>query len=134
MTLDEWLEPTALAAVQNRHRRLHRRVRSRARRGSAICCQVAIRAMQQYAPIELNASGAGAANYPPPGGVWLMGDERPALDQAVPRIPLGPISMTLGCCRRGASPRPAIFRLTRPTRAARYGVSPRDRNEARAAS
>lgn len=60
---------------------------------TAVCCQAAIRALQQYAPIMPNASGAGVANYPPPGGVWLMSDEKAALDQAVPRVPLGPISL-----------------------------------------
>lgn len=59
----------------------------------AVTCQAAIRAMQQYAPIMPNASGGAAASFPPPGGVWLMADEKAALDQAVPRIPLGPISL-----------------------------------------
>lgn len=58
-----------------------------------VCCQAAIRAMQAYAPIQPNAAGAGASSFPPPGGVWLMSDEKASLDQALPRIPVGPISM-----------------------------------------
>lgn len=59
----------------------------------AVCCQAAIRAMQQYQPIQPNAAGGAAFSAPPPGGVWLMSDEKTALDQAVPRPPVGPISM-----------------------------------------
>jgi hypothetical protein len=58
---------------------------------AAVTAQVAVRALTNTFGMQPNAVTPGATV--PVGGVWIMNDEKAALDQACPRVPVGPIDL-----------------------------------------